>query len=249
MFEILDPAILNVKHGWASFNWTLEPGGPLQIGIWMYQGERQVSCPQDERNSDLLEEMQNVVPLINLAKAATQPQQIGEEFIRVYNDGNATLCAYSFTLVGLDLNNAIQSMIFETSKNVTFKYEGHYDGNGAPLPSSTGTEGPTTSVPASSSQDGSSTQGSPNLSDGDIAGIVVGIAAFLALLAGLYLVYRRLRNRKGVSTFDQERMVRAQVPLASTRVASPTVQETVISKETSASQSVSTLPGPKEKLG
>ncbi|ESK97203.1 hypothetical protein Moror_17918 [Moniliophthora roreri MCA 2997] len=64
----------------------------------------------------------------------------------------------------------------------------------------------------------SATEARRHISKGGIASIVLGIIVILGLFIGLFVVYRRLRNRKRLHDFHRERMVLAA---QASRVASP----------------------------
>ncbi|KAK7019177.1 hypothetical protein VNI00_018171 [Paramarasmius palmivorus] len=83
-----------------------------------------------------------------------------------------------------------------------------------------------TSLPPTSSSSPDSIQAS-NLSTGEIVGIAIGSAGFVALSAALLLIYRCIRYQRRLKSFHNERMTMMQIPRAAVRVTSPTARDSV----------------------
>ncbi|KAL0058890.1 hypothetical protein AAF712_014404 [Marasmius tenuissimus] len=74
---------------------------------------------------------------------------------------------------------------------------------------------PTPTASTTQNAEGENAQGGHHrrsLSPGATAGIVIGILAFLLMLAAAFVLYRRRRYRKRVQQFHQERMVARSIP-------------------------------------
>ncbi|KAK1224910.1 hypothetical protein PQX77_012150 [Marasmius sp. AFHP31] len=74
---------------------------------------------------------------------------------------------------------------------------------------------PTPTASTAQNAEGNNAQGGHHrrsLSPGATAGIVIGVLAFLLMLAAAFVFYRRRRYRKRVQQFHQERMVARSIP-------------------------------------